>query len=296
MRRRRIACTAFIVFNALCACQTGAPERILIAGSTTVLPIVSRAAERFQATHPDVRILVNAGGSGAGINLVALGKVQIGMSSRDITAAERARYPQADLVTYVIARDVVLPVVSSAIYQAGVRMLSREQLAKIYRGEIDNWKLLGGPDRPILVVDKEKARGTRHVFMRYVLGDPQAAAPGADLVLGSNNEEQTAVAQSDAAIGMLSYAWQNERVRGVALRLDDGSVIEPTRENIISGRYPIVRDLMLITAGRPEGDVAELIAYLASPESQQMIADLGYIRVDQNSFGNRRHLFQHGDR
>ena len=104
-------------------------------------------------------------------------------------------------------------------------------------GEIRNWNQLGGPDKEILVVDKEPSRGTRHVFMKAVLGDKEAVTPGADLVLGANNEEQTAIAQSTAAIGMLSHAWLNEDVTGLAIILEDGRLIEPSLDNVINGSF-----------------------------------------------------------
>jgi len=75
--------------------------------------------------------------------------------------------------------------------------------------------------------------------MNVVFGDPKAQAPGTDLVTGSNNEEQTALVQSDAGIGMLSAAWLNDDVRGLAIVLENGTTVEATIENIRSGAYPL---------------------------------------------------------
>lgn len=269
--------TAFIILVAL---LTGCEKRstISVSGSTTVLPVVSRVAELFH-TQTGSSVIVNAGGSGVGVNQLGSGKIDIGMISRDITESEIAKYPAVNFVTHTIGRDAVVPVVSSEIYDAGMTTLTLEQIGKIYLGEITNWSQLGGPDRDILVVDKESSRGTRHVFMNVVLGDKEAKAPGADLVLGSNNEEQTAIIQSDAALGMLSHAWLNRDVKGVTIQLNETTVVAPTRENIVNGTFPITRSLLLITNGNPTGDVKAFIDSVLSANGQQIVKEVGYVPV-----------------
>lgn len=266
-----------VIWLAVAGCTK--TESIRIDGSTTVLPVVSGAAEQFKRHHPNVNIIVNAGGSGVGINQLGEGKIDIGMASRDITESEINKYPAVQFVTHVIGKDAVVPVVSSEIYHSGIRALPLEQIARIYRGEIRNWQELGGPDKDILVIDKEQSRGTRHVFMAVVLGDKEAPAPGADLVLGSNNEEQTAIAQSDAAIGMLSNAWMNDDVTGLSLILPDQTVVAPTVENIVNGTFPITRPLLLITNGNPRGDVKAFIDFILSREGQKIVEEAGYVTV-----------------
>jgi len=254
-------------------------EAIHVAGSTTVLPVVSRAAEQFKSRYPDIHIIVNAGGSGVGINQLGEGKIEIGMASRDITPEEIKKYVNVKFVTHAIGRDAVVPVVSSEIYAAGVHALTLGQIGQIYKGEILNWGDVGGPDRDILVIDKEKSRGTRHVFMEAVLGDKAAAAPGADLVLGSNNEEQTAVVQSDAAIGMLSNAWLNDDVKGLSIILSDGRVVEPTLAHIVDGTFPITRSLLLITDGEAHGNVQRFIDFILSDAGQKIVKESGYVSI-----------------
>jgi len=254
-------------------------ETINIGGSTTVLPVISTAAESFRALNPDTRIIVNAGGSGVGINQVGENKLDIGMTSRSLTDDEVQKYPNVDFNVISIGKDAVVPVVSSEIYDAGITTLSLQQIADIYTGKISNWSELGGPNRDILCVDKETSRGTRHVFMAAVFGDKEAAAPGADLVLGSNNEEQTALVQSNSAIGMLSNAWLNDDVKGLTILMSDGSKVDPTLANIINGTFPITRDLLIVTSGNPEGNTKAFIDYILSDEGQEIVEESGYVRI-----------------
>lgn len=254
-------------------------ETIIIGGSTTVLPVISNAAESFRVNDPTVRIIVNAGGSGVGINQLGEGKLDIGMISRDITEEEIAQYPNINFNPISIGKDAVVPVVSSEIYEAGITILTLEEIGQIYSGTINNWSDLGGPDQEILCIDKETSRGTRHVFMSIVLGDKEAFAPGADLVLGSNNEEQTALVQSNSAIGMLSNAWLNDDVKGLTILMPNGDKIEPTISNIVNGTFPITRDLLIVTNGTPSGKTKSFIDYILSNEGQKIVEQAGYVRV-----------------
>jgi len=268
--------------------------KIEIVGSTTVLPIASRAAERFEkferferiervervgkVDKPShrLRILVNAGGSGVGIHSVARGRSDIGMASREISASEKKRFEGSHLKVHTVGVDAVACVISSEIYDAGIHDLSRQEIRDIYLGKIKNWKEVGGPDRKIVVVDKERHRGTRHVFMNFIFGNPTAKTPGTLLVTGSNNEEQAKIAQSDSAIGMLSYTWVNGEVKAIGIR-DKKDIITPTRETIRKGNYPIIRNLNFITAGEPAGEVKAFLEFLKSPAGQQVVEESGYI-------------------
>jgi len=125
----------------------------------------------------------------------------------------------------------------------------------------------------------EQDRYWDDVARYYRERDAKAEAPGADLVTGSNNEEQTALTQSNAAIGMLSYAWLNEDVRGLSIISDDGDIIEASLENIRSGRFPFVRNLNVVTREDVSPFAQEFIAYLLADGGQELVEESGYIRV-----------------
>ncbi len=218
--------------------------------------------------------MVNPGGSGVGVKSVGHHLVDIGMVSRRILHNEKARFPQADFQIHVIGRDAV----ACVVYDEGVTLLSKEDIRRIYAGEVTNWNGVGGPDRDIVVVDKEAHRGTRHVFMEYIFGKARAKTPGVDLVAGSNNEQRTKVALSSAAIGMLSHAWLNHDVVGVGIR-DGEAILTLTAEHVQNGSYPMVRDLSLITVGPLTGPTSKFIAFLLSPEGQRIVHEMGYVPV-----------------
>ena len=269
-----LACGLAVTLAACSAPQ----ESVNISGSSTVLPVISKAAQAY-SDETGKRVIVNSGGSGVGFNQLAEGKTDIGMMSRDMTPEEISQYPAHEFSAVPIGVDAVVPVVSSEIYEAGVTALTLPQIASIYRGEIQNWSEVGGPDRDILVIDKEASRGTRHIFMKVVMGDAKAQAPGADLVLGANNEEQTAMAQSDSAIGMISLAWINEDVKGLGIR-GGARVTEATLGAIASGNYPIARDLIVVIRDDIKPEAQAFIDYLLSPTGQTFVESSGYIKLN----------------
>ncbi len=261
--------------------QAWAGALIRSGGSTTVLPVVSKAAARFNAIHPGVQVTVSGGGSGVGIQGVGSGLLDIGLASREMTPHEHKKFRERGLQVHVIGRDAVACVVSSEIYEAGVKALTREQIRAIYKGDIRNWQDVGGPDRRIVVIDKERHRGTRHVFMNYVFGDPKARTRGVRLVTGSNNEEQAKIAQSDAAVGMLSFAWMNRDVRGLGLITGD-HIIQPTQENVKNGTYPIARNLNLLLPAKATAESQSFLNFILGEGGQSIVEDLHYLPVRKN--------------
>lgn len=257
--------------------QVAAADKIRISGSTSVLPILAEASKQYRLLKPALTLTVTGGGSGVGVASIGQGMSEIGMVSRDLTAKEFQRL-QGKIKQIAVARDAVAVAVSKAVYEGGVESLTLEQIAAIYRGKVRNWRDVGGPDARILVIDKEPSRGTRHVFAKVVLGSEKARAPGASIITGSNNEEQAAIANSNNAIGMLSNAWLNDKVRAVAIGRP-GEAVWPSKENIANGRYPIQRDLNILIENKENLVVAEFVDYLLSDQGQQIVEQVGYLPV-----------------
>jgi len=263
----------FIVFMMVCLCIIGckSQENITVSGSSTVLPIMVRVAEQFKLNQPDVNIIVNGGGSGVGVQQLKSGLVDVAMISRSLTQEEIQRF-DGMIETHAIGVDTVVPAVSAALYDDGVTVLSIEQLRQIYSGNIDNWQEVGGPDKSILVIDKEMNRGTRHVFMKVLFGDAYAKATGADLVLGSNNEEQTAIVQSDRAIGMLSFAWLNDKVKGIDIVMADNQTL-----SVGDVDYPFKRVLLLVTHRLVSPKIRQLFDFIDTTSGRALVAQAGYV-------------------
>lgn len=262
----QMACIAFVL-TAPAQAESG---RLRIEGSTSLLPAVQRLADEFRKSHRDATIEIHGGGSAEGISALIAGDADIASGSRFITAAEleRARQAGVYLIPFRVAHDAVIPVVHK---KNRIRSLSLEQLGKIYRGEIDNWKQVGGVDRKIGVVKRDPGSGTLTLWHELVIGS-DTAVEGLS-VASSGAQVVRTVADHRGAIGYIGLGNLNANVR--PLKVD--GVIGSLR-NVRSGTYPLGRDLFLFTRGWPQGQVLEFIDDALDPDSgQRIVGDAGFI-------------------
>jgi len=251
---------------------------ISISGSTTVQPISQEAANEFMKLHNQVQVSVAGGGSGAGIKAAGSGQVDIGESSRVITEAEFLLYP--NLVTTGIAKDSIAIVINPTL--TGVTDLSFEQVAKIFAGEITNWKDVGGPDHAINLYTREAGSGTLSTFNEYFM--TPTTGPAAKMwtrtisatasVKPSNGEMRTAVSSDPYGIAYISLGFVDSSVKSLKL-----AGVEATIDNVNSGKYPLQRVLWVFTNGQPSALEKAFIDYLLSPAGQKIVTDLGYIAI-----------------
>jgi len=263
----------------VCGCtqqQSGSPqtqaqniESLSITGSTTVLPVAQAAADAYMNAHQNVDIKVSGGGSSVGVQAIGEGTADIGMSSRDLKAEETAKYP--DLLPTVIGNDGIAVIVHPA---NNVGPLDLDQVKAIYQGNYTNWKQLGGPDLAIVVIGRDSASGTREFFFEKVMKKENFVAH--QLEKNSNGAVQQTVAQTPGAIGYVGLGYVDQTTRAVPI-LVSGSPVEPTVKNVLGGKYPIARPLVMITSGEPAGLAKEYLAFLTGPEGQRILEEEGFV-------------------
>ncbi len=262
-----LGCIFIIFFSSVSLSLAG---NIHIDGSTTVLPIAQKVAEGYMKEHPDVNISVSGGGSGNGIKGIIDGTVDIGDSSRFIKqdevklAVEKGGYP----IPFAIAYDCIVPVVHPS---NSVSKITLEQLKAIYKGELTNWKELGGPDLKIVVISRDTSSGTYEVWEERVM-NKERVSPAA-MLQASNGAIVQAVSSNKFAIGYIGLGYVNQTVK--PLPVND---IPGTEENTLNGRYPISRPLFMFTRGWPTGDTMNFINYVLTPQKgQKMVKEAGFV-------------------
>ena len=246
-------------------------------GSTTVNLPVAEAAEILRADQKMEIIMDTQGGSSGGISMLGEGLVQVGMTSKPVSAADRAKFPKCRFVETHIGEDAVALIVSRDVWDGGIKTLTREQVAGIYEGKIKNWKELGGPDRRIAFFNKEPGRGTWEVFAQWVYGDSKKAPPVSHLEVGANEEARHKVASTRGAISQLSASWADGKTVFALTLKSCGKAFAPTRENIATQAYPMSRPLYLLTNGEPSGDAQVLINCVLGPQGQALVKKHGYL-------------------
>jgi len=243
-----------------------ATEKVIVTGSTTIMPIAEVAGEMYQDEHPETDVLVSGMGSSAGIESVSNGSSDIGTSSRELKDEEQ----DLGLVDAPIAYDAIAVIVHP---DNPVRSLTTAEVRGIYSGAITNWSELGGPDVEIGLVNRDEASGTREAFKKIVMGDAQFDV-GA-VILPGTGQVRAVVADVPGAIGYISLGFVNSDVRAVAI---DG--VEPSEDAVVAGTYPIRRTLHFFTLGQPQGETAAYIDYVLSPAIQDVIVrDAGFIPI-----------------
>ena len=241
---------------------------ITLSGSTSMEKLANALCESFMEKYPDVTATTEFTGSGAGIEAVIAGNVDIGNSSRSLKEEELAN----GAVENIVAIDGIAVVTDPA---NTVMNLTKEQLISIYTGAVNNWSELGGSDTPIVVIGREAGSGTRGAFEELL--DVEDACAYAN-ELDSTGAVMAKVATTPGAIGYVSLDVLNDSVKALAL---DG--VEPTAENIRNGNYFLSRPFVMATNGDLSGQ-SELVqawfSYVYSEEGQNVVSLVGLIPVE----------------
>ena len=218
----------------------------------------------FMEKNKGVTVNLNLTGSGTGIQEASEGKCDIGNSSRKLKDEEAEK-----LDATVIGLDGIALVVNPTNKLEDITL---QDLAKVYSGEITNWKELGGDDKAIVVIGREDGSGTRDGFESIVMGDKE---PKYAQELESTGSVINAVATTDGAIGYASLANVDETVK--ALKIGG---VEATEENVKSGAYEVQRPFICATLkGSDNKLVKAYLDFILSEEGQALVLAQGAVPV-----------------
>ena len=238
---------------------------ISLAGSTSMEKLCEAMSESFMEKYPDINVTTEYTGSGAGIESLEAGSVDIGNSSRNLKDSEL----EAGAVENIVAIDGIAVIVDK---DNTVADLSSDDLGKIYKGEVTNWSELGGNDEAIVVIGRENGSGTRTAF-EELLGLEDACKYAQEL--DSTGGVLAKVASTPGAIGYVSLDVVDDTVNAVSL---NGA--EASEESILAGNYLLSRPFVMATKGEIS-EQNELVKtwfdYIASEDGQAVIKGLGLI-------------------
>ena len=245
--------------NQAAASPASLSGKLQLAGSTSIQPLAEQLAAAFMKANPGVKVEVQGGGSGVGVTSAYTQTADIGDVSRDLTADEKAKYP--DLRATRIAIDGIAIVTNPDLK---LPTLSKEQVQHIFAGEIVNFKDVGGPDATIVVVTREEGSGTRDAFQSLVMGKAKLFEKA--LVQQSNGQVRTTIATTPNSIGYLSFGYLDNSI--YAVPIDNAA---PTAENVLNKTYPIWRYFNMVTKGAPNQLAQTFIDFIFSPDGQAIV-------------------------
>ncbi len=236
-----------------------------IGGSTTIQQYSQSVANKLISINKGLSIAVTGGGSGAGITGAADGTLNIGNASRDLKDAEEKANPT--LKSFTFGKDAICIIVNK---DNSVKALKKDQVIKIFTGEITNWKDVGGSDAPILLQTREEGSGTLDGMMSLALGGKTIAKTATPS--SSNQLMAQAVKGNKNAIGFISMGYVSEGVKACTI---DG--VTATAANGLTGKYPYVRNLNVVTKGTPSDLAGKYIDFMKTAEGQKMLSEEAYL-------------------
>ncbi len=236
---------------------------LTLTGSTSMADVTTALAEAFMAKNQDVTVSVGGNGSGEGPTAVNDGTAQIGLLSRNLKDTES---PEA-FEKVIIGFDGIAVIVNA---QAGVDTLTSEQVTKIYKGEITNWKDVGGQDAQIQCIGREAASGTRGAFEELM--EIEDIAVYAEEQNSTGNVKQ-AVAGNPNAIGYVSLSAVDDTI--VAIKLNG---VEASEETVKAGDYSLQRPFVMITkTGTTDELTTAFLDFVFSDAGMQIVLDDGIV-------------------
>lgn len=239
---------------------------------------MKEVAEAY-AKATETTIKLSGGGATKGIRFANAGLTDMGGTCRP-ALIERFPSEEGDCYMTVVAWDALVAVVHP---ENPVDSLTLDQFKKIMKGEITNWKEVGGPDHEILVVTRVgKISGVGYMARKLIFNDPNMEFTPKALEVRSSGPLEKTILKEKYAIGITGISSAKKRVfKGLKLKILslDGKV--PTVSNISSGAYPLFRPLYLVTKGKPKGEVKAFLDWLVSPEGQKVIEAQGTVSLRQ---------------
>jgi phosphate transport system substrate-binding protein len=264
---------------------TAQRKMMQIKGSDTLVNLVQVLSEAYMTKNPRSPIAVLGGGSGTGIAALINGTCDVANHSRPMKEKEvtMAKDNGVAPTTFVIAVDGLSVIVNE---KNAVSKLTMDQIGAMFRGEIKNWKEVGGPDKGISLYGRQSNSGTFVFFQEHVLGNQNYSA---DMKrMNGNAQIVEGVTADQLGIGYVGVGYVvdaqgnvKEGIKILKVSKDASSdAYSPLNKAAVDSRdYPIARGLFQSTAGIPEGAVLDFLKFELSPEGQKIVEDEGFFPI-----------------
>lgn len=268
-----VLCAAVMALSLFAGCGqkandngTTAGGTVSTDGSTSMEKVIGALGESFMEANSGTTFTYNPTGSGSGIQAVSEGRCDIGLSSRALKDDEKA----SGLKETTLALDGIAIIVNP---QNPVQDLTLEQIAKIYTGEITNWKDVGGEDAEIVLIGREAGSGTRDGF-ESITETKDACQYRQELT--STGDVITTVSQNPNAIGYASLAAIKDSVKALTV-----NGVAPTEATVKDGTYLVQRPFVLVTKeGAALSETAQkFFDFATSADAASIISAAGAVPV-----------------
>jgi phosphate transport system substrate-binding protein len=265
--------SSLLLVLALATAATASASKLVIKGSDTLgAKLVPTLAEEYKAKHPGVSFEIAAEGSTTGLAAIIDGTSQIGMSSRRARATEMsaAAAKGVTLKPIIVAHDAMAVVVNA---NSPISKLTLRQVEQIFTGDVKDWSAVGGKPGRISIYTRNTASGTYSDWKDLAMKKRDYASTSQKMA--GNEQIAAEVAKNPNGIGYVGLAYIHaEGIKVVAI---DG--VAPSKETILSKKYPYARPTFYYTNGEPTGEAAKFIEFSLSDTGQKIAEKIGFVPV-----------------
>jgi phosphate transport system substrate-binding protein len=293
-----IAALVLVASLALTGCQPATPPAnggttpppqpqkatIIVNGSDTMVNMGAAIAEEFMKTTQNIEIVVSGGGSGTGIASLINGSADIAQSSRSMKQEEKDNAgKQGTLHEVIVAFDGLAAVVHPS---NPVKEMTLQDLAKIYRGEITNWKDVGGNDATIVLLSRDTTSGT-HVFFKEFVVQEDGKVKGAEfaqatMMMPSTQAIVDELTSNVNGIGYVGMGYLRPSITPLAMKANaDAPAVMPSVAAVQDNTYGLARPLFFYIVGSIEGAMKEYMDFVVSEAGQKVVANLSFVPISK---------------
>jgi phosphate transport system substrate-binding protein len=285
MKKALVIALAAIGLLATVLMAAPANKMIQIKGSDTLVNLVQILAEEYMGKNPGTAIAVLGGGSGTGITGLINKTCDIADHSREWKQKEidQAWEKGVSPRFFVIAVDGLSIIVNE---KNTLDKLTMAQVGALYRGEIKNWKAVGGPDKAVSLYGRQSNSGT-YVFMQeHVLGNKNYSTDMKEM--NGNAQIIESVIQDEGAVGYVGVGYlydKDGKIRSGLKILNiskepNGQAYSPLDKAAVdTKKYPVARPLYQAVNGKPTGDIAKFLIWETGPEGQKIVEREGFYTI-----------------
>jgi phosphate transport system substrate-binding protein len=245
-------------------------DRMVIDGSTGVMPLAAALAKAFQERDAGVTVQAGKGlGTKARIQALADGKIDIALASHGLNINEITRQGMA---VHEIARVAVVFGVSATVPVANV---TDQQICDVYAGRTTSWKTLGGPELDIAPRTRPDTEVDAEVVRANIKCLAEIRMPETVKVMPASGDMAKQLAATAGAIGMTTMTVVDQSRGSIRALTING--IAPSAENVERRAYPLVRESFFVVRSPPPPTVGRFLEFTRSPAGEQVIRANGAV-------------------
>lgn len=273
-----------LVFTPILIAQS--KKMMQIKGSDTMINLVQILAEEYMTKNPAAKLAVLGGGSGTGITALINGTTDVADHSREINTKELNQMWEKGVRprTFAIAIDGLSIIVNE---KNPLTKLTMDQVGAIYRGDVKNWRAVGGNAQPISLYGRQSNSGTYTFLQETALKNKNYSSDVKEM--NGNAQIIEGVLADEAAIGYVGVGYVLDKATGKPMKglkvlliaQDDKSEgYSPTDKAAVdTGKYPISRGLYQSTNGKPGADIAAFLQFELGPDGQRIVEREGFYPI-----------------